>query len=196
MKRRTSAGFTIVELLVAVSVFAVVCLLAQRGLAQALRAGERLEGERAFRQGLSMAFLELEDDLRQARLRPVRDERGASVPALLGRPPRPPLGSELELTRGGGGRELGELLRVAYRLEGGALWRLSWRRLDRAPQDRPEARRLLRDVGALRLRYHGAAGWSERWPTHGEPAELPRGVEVTLSVEGRGEFTRVFSIHG
>ncbi len=74
--RGRARGFTLLELLVAVAIFAVVSAFAYEGLSQALKARRRLDHERRFWQGLAITFSELKQDLAQARPRPVRDAAG------------------------------------------------------------------------------------------------------------------------
>ena len=198
---RRSAGFTLLEVLIAIAIFALISAMAYGALNQSLRTRDRVEEERLYWHALSLVFLRMEDDIGQARARGVRDNGGAMLPSFVGQPTdsRAVGASNLELTRGGvpvfGESLRSDLQRVAYRLAEGELIRLAWAELDRAPQSEPQQAPLLSGVEELRIRYFSAAGrWEERWP----PAavnELPRGVEVTLLLTGRGEITRLFLVH-
>jgi hypothetical protein len=47
------------------------------------------------------------------------------------------------------------------------------------------------------VRFYAPAGaWRDVWPTQGINDPLPRGVEVKITLKGRGEFTRLFLVNG
>ena len=206
---RRTLGFTLLEVMIAIAIFALISAMAYGALNQSLRTRDRVEEERQYWHALSLVFMRMEDDIGQARARSVRDYGGAAVPAFVGQPTDArALGApNLELTRAGvpvfGEGVRSDLQRVAYRLADGVLTRLAWVELDRAPQSEPQEASLLTGVEELRLRFFGATGrWEERWPpaagSQNPPAaggELPRGVEVTLLLTGRSEITRLFLVH-
>jgi len=90
-----------------------------------------------------------------------------------------------------------DLQRVAYRLDEGTLKRLTWPVLDLGPQTTPAETPLLSDVEEFRVRFFAPAGaWLDVWPTQGISDVLPRGVEVKMTLKGRGEYTRLFLVNG
>jgi general secretion pathway protein J len=206
---RRSAGFTLLEVLIAVAIFALISAMAYGALNQSLRTRDRVEEERLYWHALSLVFLRMEDDIGQARARGVRDNGGALLPPFVGQPTdaRAVGAPNLELTRAGvpvfGEGVRSDLQRVAYGLADGVLTRLAWAELDRAPQSVPQEAPLLAGVEELRMRFYNATGrWEERWPPDANSFtnptagnELPRGVEVTLLLTGRGEITRLFLVH-
>jgi len=80
------AGFTLLEVVVAVALFAVVSTLAYGGLAAVLRSREQLSEASAQLAQLQLAMQMFERDVRSAVLRPVRDGYGEVLPALMGDP--------------------------------------------------------------------------------------------------------------
>jgi general secretion pathway protein J len=208
MKR--AAGFTLLEMLVAIGIFAIISGVAYGGLIQVLETRDRVEAEREFWRALTLTFRRLEDDLAQARPREVRDRDGAPLPAFRGQPvdPRALGAPSLEFTRGGvlviGKAPRSDLQRVAYRLEGGMLQRLTWPVLDRAPQSQPVSSGLIGGIDEMTLRFStDGQTWSTEWPSRppagqappaGANATLPRGVEITVRFTERGEFSRLFII--
>lgn len=200
MTRLRQRGFTLLELLVAIGIFALFSAMAYGSLTRLLESRERVEVERLFWRELSLSFLRLQDDFAQARARHVRDTDGSELPAFRGQPTDPrALGDpNVELTRAGvtavGDRP--DLQRVAYRLVDGSLRRLYWPVLDRAPTTQPTAVTLLNDVSELRIRFYDKS-WLDRWPASPNSAEpLPRAVEVTLVHRTRGSYTRTFLVGG
>jgi len=202
MKR--SRGFTLLELLVAIGIFALVSAIAYGSLARFMDDRARLDTEHNFWRGLALAFSRMEDDLSEARERTIRDTIGFKQPAFRGQPTdtRSTGSPSLEFTRGGvltfdsGARS--DLQRVAYRLtDDGVLKRLVWPVLDLGPQTTPLEQTLLTDVEDFRVRFYGPNGaWLDFWPATGVNDILPHGVEITLKLKGRGEFKRLFLVNG
>ena len=201
-------GFTLLEVLVAISIFALLSAIAYGGLVQILNSRDRVEGERAFWRGTVSLFRFLEDDLGQVRARKVRDGDGAILEAFYGRRvDNRALGApSLEFTRGGlpvvGNAVRSDLQRVAYRLHEGKLYRLTWPSLDRAPQTQPQETVLANEVEEFDAQFYDGKQkvWVDEWPppqavNRGQAAGLPRGVEIRLRLKARGEFTRLFMVN-
>lgn len=201
MKRH--GGFTLLELMVAIGIFALVSAIAYGSLMRFLSDRERLESEHEFWRALSLTFTRIEEDLSQARERSVRDAIGFTQPAFRGQPTdtRATGSPSVELTRGGvltfdsGARS--DLQRVAYRLVDGTLKRIAWPVLDQGPQSTPLELPLIKNVEEFRVRFFAPAGvWLDQWPGDGINETLPRGVEIKLMLTGHGEFTRLFLVNG
>lgn len=187
-------GFTLLELLVALAIFALVAVMAYGGLRSVLDADRAVERQGKRLAELQSALLFIERDIAQVVDRGIRDELGDSRPALLGGLDRP-----LELTRGGrsnpGGLARSDLQRIAYGVEDDALVRLSWRVLDRAQDSQPDRLRLAGQVRGLRLRFLDAnREWSDVWPPASGAAGLPLALELTLELEDWGAIQRLFQL--
>ncbi|MFQ5935693.1 MAG: type II secretion system minor pseudopilin GspJ [Acidiferrobacterales bacterium] len=196
-------GLTLLELVIAVAVFALFSVMAYGALDQILTHRDRVEDEQTFWRTLSLVFVRLEEDLGQARPRSVRDIDGQPLPSLRGQPTdtRALAAPSLELTRGGvlefTEQLQSSLQRVGYRLDGDTLLRLTWPVLDRGPQTKAVEVSLLREVETFSVRFYNPVGdWLDTWPREGANDGLPRGVEITLRISGRGEFTRFFVVNG
>ncbi|HEY5683584.1 MAG TPA: type II secretion system minor pseudopilin GspJ [Sulfuricaulis sp.] len=201
MKREK--GFTLLELLVAIGIFALISAIAYGSLIRLMNDRARLEAEHNFWRSLSLTFTRLEDDFSQARERSIRDVIGFAQPAFRGQPTdiraiAPP---SVELTRGGvlsfGDTTRPDLQRVGYRLVDGTLMRLTWPVLDLGPQTAPVETPILKNVEEFHVRFFAPAGvWIDVWPAEGISEILPRGVEVRLILTGQGEFTRLMLVNG
>ena len=190
-----TTGFSLMELLVAVAVFALASALAWAGIAAVARTREHLAAEQDAFAAVARSVELLSRDLGQAVVRPVRDANGSMLPALVGD------GTRIELTRtgyvGAPATAQSDLERVAWQLDGHALMRLRWPVLDRAPGSTPAPRVLDEGVTRMALRYldHGGR-WQARWPAPRDvdAAPLPRAVEFRLEFETVGEIRRVIEL--
>jgi len=194
-------GFTLLELLVALSVFSLVSVMAYAGLRTVLQSEQQTEQRATRIQQLQSAVLMLERDLAQFVDRPIRDEYGDEQPALR----TADYGaSRLEFTHAGWRNPTASarstLQRVAYGVEEEQLLRLSWPVLDRAQDSTPYRAVLLDKVREFNLRYmDDAHEWQLQWPpaglAAGDPVPLPLALEVTLVLEDLGEIRRVFPLY-
>jgi general secretion pathway protein J len=196
---RRARGFTLLEVLIAVAVFAVVGVMAYGGL-QAVLAQQAIARDNADRfRELQFAIQQVSRDLLQLAPRPVREPLGDGYRAALYSDPRGEV--LLEFTRGGWTNPLGQpraaVQRVAYVLEEDLLLRRHWFVPDQTLGEEPVEREVLSGVQEVRLRFFGPGGWSEEWPAGGvgaDPSLRPLAVEITLELEDWGEIRRLLEV--
>ena len=198
---QSAAGFTLLELLVALSIFSLVAAMSYNGLKAVLNQQAATEIQADALAELQKVYLLVQRDIEQVMPRPVRDEYGDEQPALAG-------DDALQLTRGGwsnpAGRLRSSLQRVGYAYEDRQLVRYSWAVLDRAQDSEPQRQVLVGDIEEMTIRYlAGNDEWDERWPnplSSGDPtaeaAGLPRAVEITLDHEKFGPLVWLFRLPG
>ncbi len=191
MRRHT--GFTLLELLVALTIFALISVMAYSGL-NSVMAQRAQTSERADQlKQIQMLFNVMERDLSQLVDRTVRNEYGDAVGALVS------AGSDdgVEFTRLGyanpGGLPRSDIQRVRYRLEDGDLKRETWWVLDRAPDSAIVEQPLLDHVQEFTLRFLDQTNeWRETWPPTGAgvvgPVGLPRAVEISVETDQFGKL--------
>lgn len=199
----TQKGFTLLELLVALAIFAIIAVMAYSGLNTILTAHLQTDQHAAQLARLQMAFTWLGRDIEQYVGRTIRDQYGDRQPALQGNL------FQIEFTRAGwrnpAQQQRSSLQRVAYFVENKILWRSYWRMLDRAQDARPLKIDLLDSVDDIQLRYlDKSLRWYEEWPPlhflNTSPNEnqnnqlILKGIEVTLIVEDWGRLTRLFRV--
>lgn len=192
------AGFTLLELVVVLGIFAVLSVMAYGGLGSVLTMREQVASSFERTAALQKGYLRLRNDLQQLRARPARDGYGESQPALLAL-----AGDGVEFTRGGWRNPLSHprpaLERVSYRLDDKRrLLRESWRVLDRAQDSERTEVAVLEQVEEARWRFLEDNQWHDTWPkpslrTDSGEAPPPRAVEVTLTLVDLGEVRWLFS---
>lgn len=196
MLRARSAGFTLVELLVALAVFAAVAAIAFGGLAQIAQTRGALAASQDRFSAITRGLSSLGRDIQQTISRPVRGNYGEVLPALIG------ASDHIELTRLGFANPLAEarsnLERVVYGIDQNVLQRGRFAVLDRAPGSVPATTPLFDQVTILQLRYLGVTDgiWRDVWPPPltGDPTVLPRAIELRVSLSDIGELRRVFDL--
>ena len=184
MTKRAAHGFTLIEVLVALIIMAVVATLAYRATAAMTDGEARLAAESERWRSLEMVFARLEGDLRQAVPRASRNggAREAAFSALTSDSQGNTAlvftraGSEFALEPGIAGQ------RIGYRVRDGNLEVLYWPQLDNVADATPTAFVLARGVAGFRMRALTTSGaWSPQWPMLGE-AEIPRALRVQLDL--------------
>ncbi len=179
--RTFARGFTLLEILIAVSIMATMAVLGYRALEAMTQSEARLAAEATRWRTLDLFFARLEGDLREAIPRNARlgDSR---EPAWLGTVDGDGnaaltfsrAGPEFNLEPGSAGQRLG------YRFRDGVIEVLYWPSYDRARASAPTVYPLISDVSHFRLTYLGKDGvWLANWPVAGN-ADLPRAARVEL----------------
>lgn len=199
---RKQQGFTLLELIVAIAVFAIMATMAHSGLSSVLNTREQAEQQAERLAQLQKAFLIIGRDIEQAVNRTIRDNYANEVDPLVGGGYGT---SVLELSRTGRNNPMqlqrSHLQRVAYMLSEEELIRQSWQVVDRSLDTEPYESVLMENVQSIELRFMDAEKqWQQQWPSFAadpdaEPT-LPRAVEVKLELEGWGEVVRIFEVVG
>lgn len=198
MHTRSHAGFTLIELLVALVILTFISVAGYRGLNSVLQAHERVAEETRKWQHLAFFFSRMEMDIAQAVHRPVRNTTGELSAEWIGK--NIVVGEDdagLTFTRSGlseQGSEIPPPLRIAYRLERGAIIMLRWPNLDQAPHTKPVRYPLLEGVREFKLRYMDRNNnWQTQW-TSTSAAATPFAVEASLTLVGGEQVTRIFAL--
>lgn len=196
---RRLAGFTLLELVVALAVFSVLAAMAYGGLRAVLETSRHVDAQANRLARLQLGFTTLERDLEQISARGARDEAGNPQAPIVGG------AGSLQFTRAGwrnpAQRARSRLQRVMYALADDKLQRAAWTTLDRAPGAQPGNHIILEGVKGLEVRFLDRdMQWQLIWPPaplgDGQVGPMPRAIELTLDVEGYGRVQRLFRVPG
>ncbi|MAI42295.1 MAG: type II secretion system protein GspJ [Gammaproteobacteria bacterium] len=193
--RSYERGFTLIEVLVAISIFAIISLASTQLLRSVITTQSIVNISNESINDVSRALNVISRDISQVVARNIRDEYGDLSNALV-------IGSGeyiLELSRTGWNNPAlhtrSELQRVAYGLTDGALYRYFWLVLDRAEDSEPRLQKLLKGVESFSVRAITLEGeYIDIWPISNPRQVLPVGLEITFLVESLGEIRRTFAL--
>ncbi len=181
-------GFTLLELLIAMAVFAIMATMAYAGLKTVIDTQQATSSRAVQIRQLQQTLQLMNEDFLQVTPRTVRDELGDAEPAL-----RSGTGETLlsltrvkpELLTSG---EHNRLQRIGYQFERGTLYRLVWNTLDRTQQSQPKRKKLL-EAESVEIRFLDSE-WVSGWPLAG--GAIPRAIEVIFKLNGFGQVRRGF----
>jgi len=188
-----NSGFTLLELLVAIAVFALLAALAYGGLNAMMRTAQGTSEAREGLAQLQRGLRVLDEDMRYVIARGARDGLGAPQPAFAS-------GSDghalLDFTRSVRPREgfqPAPLERVRYWLDGATLVRQSWNPPDAARLEPDTELILWREVEAIRFDFLDASLQSRpAWPPPNvDTPGLPRAIELRLRLKDNEELRRL-----
>lgn len=209
-------GFTLLEIMVALLIFAIVATMSLIGLKNVIETQQLIENHVAALHDMELSQLIIQRDFEQIIDRTITDQNDQKQQSLLGDK------GYIEFTRTGYINPLAiadrsELQRVAYFVRNNRLIRQSWAELDRTPNTPSTQKVLLGNVSQIQFRYLDYKGaFHDQWvnpalaatgtPTGTQnginvnpqqlPPSLPRAVEVILTFEKAGQLDRVFFIPG
>ena len=191
MKR---SGFTLVEMIVALAVFAVIGLISTQLVSRVVDHHAVLSDRGARLIEVQRAMHFLKRDLMQLTNRSVRDELGDQREALL-------IDNDgiVEFTRSGWRNPLrqprSELQRVAYALEDETLKRYYWSVLDRAQDSRRLEQELLSEVESVEFFVVDRSGNTHAfWPLLGDAGQQPAAIGLRIRIEPYGFVERLWEV--
>lgn len=199
-----SAGFTLIEVMVAVAIFVIVGALAMGGYNELVKQNDIVETNAKRTRAVQRTVQRMAHDFATLEPRPVREPIGDAHEAAL----RATAGTQelAHLTHSGWSNPAGvsrsTLQRVAWRLENNELRRDHWVVLDRTLTGEPVSAKMLDRVRSVSLRFLDQnQSWHEQWPPLGSSdpnlaRSRPIAVEFTIELEDWGKIVRLVEVAG
>ncbi|WP_039029527.1 type II secretion system minor pseudopilin GspJ [Leclercia adecarboxylata] len=181
-KRQNQRGFTLLEIMIALTIFAVISTLAWQILDGAMRTSNATERSATRLNQIQRAWSLLERDFFQLQARAPRNE-----PEVFRQDD-----NAIELTTLNGVSGNVQLERVRWRFEDHRLWRDVWPTIDSPAGVKPEEVPIVAEVKSVQWRFFSES-WQKRWS---ESAHQPDGVELTLTMESGDTWRWVFTTPG
>jgi len=180
------AGFTLIEVMVAVVLLGVFALTSFRALDAVLAAERHARAESQRWQALARVFHRVEADLIDA-VPPATPPQAGRAGFVV--EPGPAGGLELAFERQRP-EDLGfGLVEVRYRFAEGRLTRV-----ERLPAREPDAETLLEGIERFGPRFMDASGtWRDEWPPE-RAGTLPRALQWNLTLADGIELTRIWRL--
>lgn len=208
MLKPKNKGFTLIEVIVALSIFAVLSIIGYKGISSLIQTKARVQIEDDKWQQLILFFDRFELDIKQSVNRPIKTRENTVEPAWLAKPSfAGEYGAQLVFSRFGDSEQAGFLMdsrRVGYRLHNGALELLIWPALDVAPNAKPEIFKVLPHVAQIAFNYLSDDGrWLKVWPevatasqtaTSATKPFAPAAVQLIIKLESGETVTRIFAL--
>ena len=192
-----SRGFTLVEMLVAIGLMALMALICWRGLVYVANQRDTVSREAVEISQLVRTFAQVERDLAERVPNAALPASGArtELPLAVGVYAMADGAVEVEITRfvpqAGGAPHA---VRVLYRLSGGGLAR-STRALEEAPSAAKSEVMLVPGATALKVRVHAGGFWVEPGQAGGvQPTAPATAIELALEDAGGARYTKVFAL--
>jgi len=175
-------GFTLLEIMIALTIFAVISTLAWQILDGAMRTSNATDRNAAKLNQIQRAWSLLERDFFQLQARAPRNDGGVFVQQ----------DNALELTTLNGMSGQVQLERVRWRVDDHRLWRDVWPAIDSPAGVKPEEVPIVAEVKSAEWRFYSGS-WQKRWS---ESDHQPDGVELTLTMENGETWRWVFTTPG
>lgn len=189
-------GFTLVEILIAIAIFALLSFAAYQILQGVLRSGEISKQHDQNLIEIQRGMLLIERDFVQMvarRSRTIGIEEENTQALYVGKGVLDSDDEGIEFSRLGWKNPLNllprsNILRVGYRLKNNQLQRLYYLHPDTSTEQTVEQQVLLNDIENLSFRMWDQ-DWVNRW---GSISAIPAGIEMTIVSQHYGELKRVF----
>jgi len=190
-------GFTFIEVMVAVGIFAVIATVCYATVSQYLKVTEALDESTLKTRQLQRTFTLIERDFRFMVNRPVRDEYGDQEAAFMSETDSVE-GEILRVTVSEPSSDIPgwtQLSRIGWRLVDGSLYRDRWLVLDRVQDTLPQSVLVLTGVAGVQLvnyEWSDDAGVQPLFDDTGN--ELPYATELVVQMDDDKEYRRLFDL--
>ncbi len=198
---RYNKGFTLIEILIALTVFAILATITSSSLYYAFTTRTRVNAQAERLNALQLAVSIIQQDISQTVERAIRGNEMHLFPVFVGQP------QYLELTRDGNVNpqsleKRSSLKRIALVCIDGSLLHRTWPSLDPANRKTYEDKVLLENVTNCHFNYLNQSlqllpEWREQAVTQNQGKEpLPKAIQINITLQEWGEMNLLFIIPG
>lgn len=196
--KQSQQGMTLIEVMVAVAIFAVVVTLATAGFKSVADTKEITDRVSNQLSDLQSAMSILERDIEQMSARTARNDYGEIKDAFIIESDR------MTLSRTGrpnpGGLKRPAIQRIQLFVEDNTLIRRSYKVLDLSSYDQYTDNVLIENVKEVQFEAFSKAGnWETQWPPYDPNIDeetkrtlLPKAVKMTIEIENLGKLEKWF----
>lgn len=193
--RATQKGFTLLEIVIAMAIFAVVMVLVMGGLNMVVRAQEKVSVRAKRLADVQITMAIVAGDLMQIVSRPIRGSNDEIIkPVVID------MASDVRLEFTSGGiinpnaiYPRSTLQRVGYGVSNNTLMRFSWPVLDRVSNTLMGRRHLLSNVSGFTVEYVNQRG---EFANNTEEPEDAVALYIDIDLGAEGHLQRHFPLHG
>jgi general secretion pathway protein J len=187
------AGFTLLEILIALFIFTLISMIMTSVLHTLLNSQSATEKKSLRLTALETTFILLTNDLEQTINRSVLSNRN-TLDSFMGTSTRVAF-THAGLINPQGLLQRSTLQRVEYFLDKEHFIRMTWPVLDQTSKTQGNQRVLLEDIEDVRFEYLDNDGhFHNSWSMQDSNALLPKAVRVTLKISHWGEITQLYLI--
>ncbi|WP_261816443.1 type II secretion system minor pseudopilin GspJ [Vibrio gallicus] len=193
---RNNKGFTLIEVLVAIAVFAGLSIAAYQVVFQIQLSNQQSQQKLARLQQLQSSLVYLDSDFRQIAIRRFRNDGEQAGEYLLywknnliDSDDKGVLFTRLGWINPQQQFPRGEITKVGYRIRDHRLERVWWRYPDTPTGQQGVVTPILDDVESFDLRFFDGESWLKEW---GEKDKLPSAIAVYLELKDYGKIERIY----
>ena len=184
------SGFTLIEMVIAVAIFAVMMVIAYPGLTHIAAIGDQVGRSNRQLSQLQFALTYLNRDWMQVSTRKILDQYGDEQSNIV------IADNSISFTRSGWNNLLqhkrSELQRVQYLVEDNQLIRRHWLSLDQGIAEEPVTAVVLDEVELFEIHFiDSSEAPIEQWPNPAGIANNPIALSVKLELKQFGQVQRI-----
>jgi general secretion pathway protein J len=194
-------GFTLIELMIAIMIFAVITVISYRVISALVKTKEVITSVHNKWGSLSNTVNRLNQSMYQVIPLAVRNGDGGLIPALNGKAKlEGKFDAQLELTESGfiGDQIYGSVApkRIGYRFINGRIYLITWPVLNQVINTVPRVDVLLENVQSFKVTFlYTDKQWYNTWPADsGNLTALPVGIKVNIKLSTAEEVVRQWAL--